>query len=63
MDEEAVEAFAYLRLKLRSARSLLRDLAQAVNEAEKQLDRLESQSPKEAERESEDTSWRTRIPA
>jgi len=50
MDEEATEALAYLRLKLRSARSLLRDLAQAVNEAEKQLDRIESQSRTEAER-------------
>jgi hypothetical protein len=54
MDDEAREAIRTLRLKLKGARNLIRDLHQWAAEVERQLDRLESQSRKEAEREYRD---------
>lgn len=54
MDDEARESITRLRLRCKASRALIRELHAATAEVERQLTRLESQSPKEAERESED---------
>lgn len=54
MDAEAADAVKVLRLKLRAARALIRDLAAATARCEDALAKLENAQPKEAQRDDQD---------